>query len=209
MSFPPQISILSTLCRPRTSFSGGDHRLYFLACHSLELCDEVLANEVSAEMPRDSFLKLPLNRDLALTPCLTLIVSSSTLFPETLKVMAGALAARLDHEAKSKTGRWQCNDLDGAWVPQILCCTVATPALDCLCRNAHLLMTLLFGALCNLITTDPESPLSLPLLEVEQAKAGRLVWSQGGLRAWCLLGTRVKGCLPDSYLWLSLKVSLY
>ena len=164
-------------------------------------------------MPRDSFLKLPLNRDLALTPCLTLIVSSPTLFPETLKVMAGALAAMLDHEAKSKTRRWQCNDLEGAWVPQILCCTAAIPALDCLCGNAQLLMTLLFGALCNaqpnLIKTDPESPLSLPLLEVEQAKASRLVWSQGGLWAWCLLGTRVKGWLPDSYLWLSLKVSLY
>lgn len=74
-------------------------------------------------------------------------------------------------------------------------------------------MTLLFGALYNaqpnLMKTDPESPVGLSLLEVEKAKAGRLVCSQGGSWAWCLLGAGVEGWLPDSYLCFSLQVSLY
>lgn len=111
-------------------------------------------------------------------------------------VMAGALAAILDHEVTSYTGGWQCNELEGVQVPHILWCTVAIPASDFLCRNAYLFTTLLFGAFCNSqpTLTKADSALSpgLSLPEVEKAKAGQLVCSQGGLRAWCLLGARVR-----------------
>lgn len=127
-------------------------------------------------------------------------------------VMAGALAAISDHEVKSHTRRRQCDELEEARVPQILWRTAAIPALDRPCRHAHLFATPLLGAFCNprpnLITTVPESPLSPSLLGVEKTKAGQPVCFQGGLWAWCLLGARVKGRLPDSYLCLSLQVSL-
>lgn len=72
-------------------------------------------------------------------------------------------------------------------------------ALDCPQRNKYLFTTLLSGFVSNLqpslIKTDPESPPGLSLSEAQKAKAGQLMYSQGGLWAWCLWGPEWKGAV--------------
>ena len=103
--------------------------------------------------------------------------------------MAGALAAILDCEVKATLeDKW--NGLEGAWVTKIFVADSCLTALDCPQRNKCLFTTLLSRFLSNLqpslIKTDPESPPGLSLFEAEKAKAGQLMYSQGGLWAWCL-----------------------
>lgn len=110
--------------------------------------------------------------------------------------MAGALAATVDHEVTSYTGGRQSSEPEGARVPQILWCTDAIPASDCLCRNASLFTMLLFGAFCNSQLTLPKADSELsPGLSLRggESKAGQLVCSQRGFWAGCLLGARVRG----------------